>query len=410
MVQSDTASANRSKYEYDEPKKLTISQLTALLVAVLLLGAGFVAGMYADKLYAAIAPVFGLKVSADSIDLSSVQQTYRKLKAEYDGKLDDTKLIDGANRGLAAATGDPYTTYMDKQETEQFDRSLNGEVSGIGVEIASRGNHPTVVRVVDDSPAAKAGLRAGDIFRSINGQSVEGQNSEVVASKVRGEAGTTVKLVMQREESTEEYTIIRAKVSDASVRSQIRDGVGILTITRFDDQTGRLARQAAEQFVQQGVRAVVLDLRDNGGGYVTAAREVASLWLENKVVVVEKSGDVVRDTVHSSGQALLKGMKTIVLVNGNSASASEIVAGALHDHKVATLLGEKTFGKGTVQQLFNLPDGRKLKITVARWYTPSGRNISQGGIAPDTEVKMSTDDRNAGRDPQLDSALQKFAE
>ena len=149
------------------------------------------------------------------------------------------------------------------------------------------------------------------------------------------------------------------------------------------------------------MRAVVLDLRDNGGGYVTAAREVASLWLENKVVVVEKSGDVVRDTVQSSGQALLKGMKTTVLVNGNSASASEIVAGALHDHKAATLLGEKTFGKGTVQQLFDLPDGRKLKITVARWYTPSGRNISQGGIAPDTEVKMSTDDRNAGRDPQM---------
>ena len=398
-----------SSIDVAQQRKFSCAPLTACVLAALLLTAGFVAGMHADRLYAGIAPLFGVKASADTLDLSSVQQTYRELKMNYDGKLDTTKLIDGASRGLTAATGDPYTVFMDKEETTDFERSISGKVSGIGVEISMRNSKATITRVIDDSPAAKAGLKAGDVFLTINGQEVLGQTSDIVASKVRGDAGTTVKMTMQRGQATEEFSIVRANVSDASVRSTIRDGIGILTITRFDEQTGALARQAAERFKQQNVQAVILDLRNNGGGYVNAAQAVASLWLEDKVIVSERAGDETRETLRSSGDAILKGMKTIVLVNNSSASASEIVAGALQDHKAATLLGEKTYGKGTVQQVISLADGRQLKITVARWYTPQGKNISKGGITPNTEVKMTTDDYNNNRDPQLDAALKQLA-
>lgn len=391
-----------------QQKKFSCAPLTACVLTALLLTAGFVAGMHADQLYAGIAPLFGVKASADTIDLSSVQQTYRELKMHYDGKLDTAKLIDGASRGLAAATGDPYTVFMDKNETTDFERSISGKVSGIGVEISMRDNKATITRVIDDSPAAKAGLKTGDIFLTINDQEILGQTSDIVASKVRGDAGTTVKITVQRGQSTENFSIVRANVSDASVRSTIRDGVGILTITRFDEQTGALARQAAERFKQENVQAVILDLRNNGGGYVNAAQAVASLWLENRVVVSERSDGETRETLRSSGEAVLKGVKTIVLVNNSSASASEIVAGALQDHRAATLLGEKTYGKGTVQQVISLAGGRQLKVTVARWYTPRGKNISRGGIAPDTEVKMTVSDYNNNHDPQLDAALKQI--
>ena len=175
-----------------------------------------------------------------------------------------------------------------------------------------------------------------------------------------------------------------------------------MTISRFDDNTGSLARKAAKEFIDKGVKGVIIDLRNNGGGYLTAAQEVASLWLDNgKTVVTEKSRGQVTETVKASGNSTLKGKKTVVLVNGSSASASEIVAGALKDYQAATLVGEKTFGKGTVQKVINLSDDRILKVTVARWYTPQDRNITKEGIQPNQTVKMSLDDNNAGRDPQM---------
>ena len=175
-----------------------------------------------------------------------------------------------------------------------------------------------------------------------------------------------------------------------------------MTISRFDDNTGSLARKAAKEFIDKGIKSIIVDLRNNGGGYLTAAQEVASLWLDNgKTVVTEKSRGQVTETVKASGNPTLKGKKTIVLVNGSSASASEIVAGALKDYQAAILVGEKTFGKGTVQKVINLSDDRILKVTVARWYTPQDRNITKKGIQPNQTVKMSSDDNNAGRDPQM---------
>ncbi len=383
-----------------------VSRSTFFIVIVLAMLVAFIAGTRSTQLYAAIAPVFGIKVSADTLDTAILQETYQQLKANYDGTLDPSVLADGAARGMVAAAGDRYTVFMDKTEADQFNKTLDGQVSGIGCEIGVRASQPTVLRVLSNSPAEAAGLQAGDVFVSVNGVSVNGGDAATVADKVKGDAGTSVKLVMKRGDQTHEYTITRAQISDPSVRWSESGGVGTMTITRFDEQTGTLAQQAAQEFKSKGVKAVIVDLRDNGGGYLTAAQAVASLWLSNKTVVTEKAGGVVTDEVKSDSNPILAGIKTVVLVNGESASASEIVAGALQDYHVATLVGEKTFGKGTVQKVITLSGGRMLKVTVARWYTPNGKNITAEGITPDKNVTLSADDSNAGRDPQMSAALQ----
>ena len=379
-----------------------VSQGVFLASLVLAIIVSFAAGTRSEEIYQIAAPIFGIKVAKQPLDTEVMKEAYRQLAANYDGDLDANKLSDGAARGMVKAVGDDYTTFLDKEEAAEFNKSLNGEVSGIGAEIGVRNLQPTVLRVLDDSPAKKAGLKTGDIFVAVNGTSVAGETASGVADKVTGEAGTTVKLTMRRGSESLDFSITRAQISDPSVRWSVSDDVGILTISRFDDNTGSLARKAAKEFIDKGVKGVIIDLRNNGGGYLTAAQEVASLWLDSgKTVVTEKSRGQVTETVKASGNPTLKGKKTVVLVNGSSASASEIVAGALKDYQVATLVGEKTFGKGTVQKVINLSDDRILKVTVARWYTPQDRNITKEGIQPNQTVKMSSDDNNAGRDPQM---------
>ncbi|RKV93777.1 MAG: S41 family peptidase [Candidatus Saccharimonas sp.] len=385
-----------------KPRQRKVSQGVFLASLVLAIIVSFAAGTRSEEIYQIAAPIFGIKVAKQPLDTEVMKEAYRQLAANYDGDLDANKLSDGAARGMVKAVGDDYTTFLDKEEAAEFNKSLNGEVSGIGAEIGVRNLQPTVLRVLDDSPAKKAGLKTGDIFVAVNGTSVAGETASGVADKVTGEAGTTVKLTMRRGSESLDFSITRAQISDPSVRWSVSDDVGILTISRFDDNTGSLARKAAKEFIDKGVKSVIVDLRNNGGGYLTAAQEVASLWLDSgKTVVTEKSRGQVTETVKASGNPTLKGKKTIVLVNGSSASASEIVAGALKDYQAATLVGEKTFGKGTVQKVINLSDDRILKVTVARWYTPQDRNITKEGIQPNQTVKMSQDDNNAGRDPQM---------
>lgn len=385
-----------------KPRQRKVSQGVFLASLVLAIIVSFAAGTRSEEIYQIAAPIFGIKVAKQPLDTEVMKEAYRQLAANYDGDLDANKLSDGAARGMVKAVGDDYTTFLDKEEAEEFNKSLNGEVSGIGAEIGVRNLQPTVLRVLDDSPAKKAGLKTGDIFVAVNGTSVAGETASGVADKVTGEAGTTVKLTMRRGSESLDFSITRAQISDPSVRWSVSDDVGILTISRFDDNTGSLARKAAKEFIDKGVKSVIVDLRNNGGGYLTAAQEVASLWLDSgKTVVTEKSRGQVTETVKASGNPTLKGKKTVVLVNGSSASASEIVAGALKDYQAAILVGEKTFGKGTVQKVINLSDDRILKVTVARWYTPQDRNITKEGIQPNQTVKMSSDDNNAGRDPQM---------
>ncbi|MDN5275968.1 MAG: putative carboxyl-terminal protease [Candidatus Saccharibacteria bacterium] len=377
----------------------------ATLAIVGALAVGYLVGAFHTQVFAAIAPIFGQKTYSGTLDTSSLQTTYQQLKANYDGTVSDEALIAGANKGLVEAAGDNYTTYMTKSEVEAFDNSLSGNIGGgIGAEIGLKDKRVSIIRTLEDYPAKKAGLNAGDIIDKINGESTEGWTVDEAVSKIRGEAGTTVKLDVIRGTEMKSFTVTREIINAPSVSSQIVDNIGIITMSRFDSETANLAKTAADDFKAKNVKGIILDLRGDAGGYLVAAQQVAGLWLENKVVVSERTNGKVVEELKSGSFAPLKGIKTVVLVNGGSASASEIVAGALKDHGAATLIGEKTFGKGSVQKLLELPGGAQLKVTVARWYTPKGKNITEEGISPDQTVTLTQADIDAGNDPQLNAA------
>ena len=400
---SPTPRPVRKVRELAEPR-LPGSIITIGLIFVL--GLGYIAGTFNNQIISTVAPIFGKKTYAGTLDLSSVQTTYRSLKANYDGTIDDNALIEAANKGIVSALGDPYTLYFNAKEASDFSNDLTGTIGGgIGVELSVRNERVTVVRVLADNPAEKAGMLVGDVISKVNDTSIPASTAiNDVVSKIRGDAGTTVKITVTRGADTKDFTITRANVSNPSVYSKVSDGIGVMTITRFDEQTGQLARAAARSFKTQNVKSVILDLRGNGGGYLTAAQDVVGLWLNNKTVVTERTNGKVTDDLKSGTNPILAGLPTAILVNASSASASEITAGALQDNGVAKLVGVTTFGKGSVQKLLNLPDGTELKVTVARWYTPNGKNISKQGITPDKVVTISADDVNGGRDPQFDAA------
>lgn len=389
---------------YGQSQAISKSFYVVSIIAVALIG--FVVGTRSDSIMQTVGPVIGIKPPAGQLDLSTVQRTYSELYANYDGELNKQALIDGASRGLVAAAGDEYTVFMDAKEAKAFSDDLSGEIGGgIGAEIGVRDDQPTIIRTLEGNPAQQSGLLAGDIIREVNGESMIGKSSSGAANKIRGEVGTTVKVIVSRGQDLKNFSITRQKVTNPSVYSSVKDGIGKLTISRFDGETGRLARAAAQDFKRQGVRGVILDLRGNGGGYLGEAQDVAGIWLDKKVVVSERAGERVIDELKTGSDPILAGVKTIVLVDGGSASASEIVAGALQDHGAATLVGEKTFGKGTVQKMLDLGAGTQLKVTIARWYTPNGKNITKDGIAPDQKVAISFNEINAGKDPQLDAAI-----
>jgi carboxyl-terminal processing protease len=392
--------ANRDAFLKNMPASFKLIILAATL------GVGYIAGVYHYQIESAIKPIIGVKVTGGGeLDFKLLQDTYRRLATKFDGSLNKQALIEGANAGMVSALGDNYTMYMNKTESKAFDDALSGNIgSGIGAEISLRGGNVTIVRVLADNAAIKAGLLAGDTVLKINDTSTAGYSVDRAVKLIRGDEGTTVKLTILRGSETKDYTVTRATINNPSVYSTVVDDVGIITITRFDAETGVLAKTAAQGLIKQGAKSVILDLRDNGGGYVDAAVDVASLWLENKVIVTERVGNTVKETLKSGNSAILKNLPTIVLVNGSSASASEIVSGALQDYKVAKLVGTKTFGKGSVQELINLDDGSTLKVTVARWYTPNGRNINKDGINPDSIVEMTEANLNAGIDTQMDKA------
>lgn len=382
----------------------TIIMLIAISVVV-----GFFVGTNSERILSVVGPAFGIKVYAGEVDLSSLQHTYKALKANYDGTLDDAKLIEGANKGMVSAVADTYTSYLTSSEASAFEDDLSGTIGGgIGAEIGLRNGNITIVRVLKDNAAINAGLKDGDMILMINDQSTAGWTVEQAVTQIRGDVDTTVKLLVQRAGDIKDYTITRALVTNPSVDGSVTDGIGIMTISRFDNQTTDLARALAQDFKKQNVKGIILDLRDNGGGYVDAAQAVASLWLDNKVIVTERTNGQVTTTLKSGSNALLAGIPTVVLVNSGSASASEIVAGALQDYKIAKLVGEKTFGKGSVQKLIGLPDGAELKVTVAKWYTPNGKNIMTEGIAPDIMTTISQSDVDTNQDPQMDAAIKEL--
>ncbi|HEU0266065.1 MAG TPA: S41 family peptidase [Candidatus Saccharimonadaceae bacterium] len=384
----------------------SVSKTTFFATIVIVAIVAFALGTRGNDILAAIGPTLGFTVPHGQIDLSSVEKTYQQLNANFDGKLDTQKLIDGANEGLVAAAGDKFTVYLSAKDAKAFSNDLTGNVgAGIGAEISERNDQPTITEILPDNPAGKAGLLAGDTITAINGSSTNGWSSDKVASAIRGQAGTTVKVTVSRSGASHSYSITRATINDPSVTSKVTNGIGVMTISRFDDNTGSLAKAAAENFVSQHVKGVVVDLRDNGGGYVDAAQAVASLWLDNKTVVTEKTHGVVTSTVTSDSDPILGSLPTVILVNGNTASASEIVSGALRDYHKAELIGTQTYGKGTMQEILSLGGGSELKVTIAHWYMPNGKSVEHVGLKPDKIVQLTANEVNAGQDPQMAAAM-----
>lgn len=387
-------------------RKVTLT--TTIIISAVMLFGGLVIGANWDNISANFFPYLGGKKAVGTVDFSSLNSVYQKLAENYDGELDKTKIIEEAKRGMVKAAGDDYTYYLTASEARDFEKDLNGDVgAGIGVEIGQRDGLIKVLRTTPDNPARKAGVLAGDIIYKADDEDISAMSVEEAAKRLRGAAGTKVKLTVVRNNEEKSFELVRETINNVSVYTDYKDKTAIITISRFDMDTGRLAREKAKEALDKGCDKFIIDLRGNGGGYVSAAKEVASLWIDGKIVVEQKSstGLYNEKTYANRGQAILAGKKTVVLTNGSTASASEIVAGALKDYGLATLIGEKTFGKGSVQALQNFTSGEMLRVTVAKWYTPNGKNINHEGIEPDQTVERSFEQINKDEDPQLDAAL-----
>lgn len=389
-----------------EWKEKKTSLGNAIIIGAMMLIVGVLVGANWNALFGDFAPYLGFGVS-NTMDWSPLNEVYDVLATSYNGEIDKKALIEGAKKGLVESLGDVYTVYMDAETASDFYDDLHGNVgAGIGVEMGLRDGYVRVLRTLPDNPARRAGVLAGDIIYKVNGEEVWSEDVETISKKVRGEAGTEVTVTMVRNGKEIDFKMTRETINNVSAYVEYEKHTAIVTVTRFDNDTGIKVQQMASEFSSKGINKVILDLRGNGGGYVSAAQDLLSLWIDGEKILEQKSlhyGNNVTKAL--SGKAILKDMKTIVLVNGATASASEIVAGALQDYGKATILGEKTYGKGVVQNLFdNLSGGALLKVTTAEWYTPNDRSINKEGISPDIEVERSYEDINAMRDPQLDKA------
>jgi carboxyl-terminal processing protease len=349
-----------------------------------------------------------------SADYSLLWDALNELNTKYvDRPLDQQKLMYGAVSGLVAAAGDPYTTFFDPTTAKQFADQLKGTFDGIGAEVGVKDEQIVVIAPLEDTPAQKAGIVAGDAILAINSESTATMTVDQAVSKIRGKAGTDVTLTILHsgKRQSQDIKITRAHINVKSVKLIEKDDngkkVAVITVSQFGDDTKQLFEQAVEKVLANGDQGVVIDLRNDPGGYLDTAVALASNWVDSGQTVVKEVNYKGETNSHNaSGVNRLKGIKTIVLVNGGSASASEILSGALQDYGFATLVGEKTFGKGSVQQLDELSDGSEIKVTIAKWFTPKDRGINHTGLEPDVKVERTSDDINAGRDPQMDKALE----
>lgn len=387
-------------------RKVTFNLSSVIIGGFLILVIGVFAGMNWNNVFGQFLPYLGFKKTV-TVDWSPLNEVYDKLTTNYDGNVSEQEVIEYAKKGIAASVGDKYTSYMTASEAAEFDKTLHGEVgAGVGVVMAERDGYTRVVRTLPDNPAERAGILAGDIIYKINGEEVYTLDVNDIATKLRGNAGESVNLTIVRNGEEKSFDLVREEINNVSAYIEYSGKTAIITVTRFDTDTGTIVKNFTKDFDKKGINKVILDLRDNGGGYVSAARDLLSLWIDSEAVLVQKSIHFPDETTYAlHGQATLSNMNTVVLINGGTASASEIVAGALKDYNKAKLLGEKTYGKGVVQSLIKLSGNTLLKVTTAHWYTPKGDTLNNSGIEPDKAVGRSYDDINMNRDPQLDAAL-----
>jgi len=344
------------------------------------------------------------------VDFNMYWQVWDSLKNNYvdKNKVSDQELFYGSLKGMAESTGDPYTVFMTPQESEEFSNELAGTFEGIGAELGIRNETATVIAPLDGTPAQKAGIRTGDRIYAVDGKPTIGLSLDAIVKKIRGPKDTKVTLTIIRgSDKPKDITITRSVIQVKSVTTTMRpDGILLIRVSNFNNDTEGLFSQAVGFALTKNPKGIILDLRNNPGGYLDTAVEMASEWIPEGPVVAEQFSGNKRNEYPSNGSGRLKNFPTVVLINGGSASASEILAGALRDYKKATIIGEKSYGKGSVQTLRDLADGATLKVTIAKWLTPAGDYINDKGLDPNIVVPLTPADMDKNLDPQLNKALQ----
>jgi carboxyl-terminal processing protease len=348
--------------------------------------------------------------SSDKVDMQLFWDVWGLLASKYvdPNVLDYKNMIYGAIRGMVYSLGDPYTSFLTPKENREFQDSMAGTLEGIGAELTIRDGLITVVSPLKGSPAKLAGIEPEDVILKVNDEDIQDFSLEQVVTKIRGPKGTKVKLTVARKGEKEPFDveIVRDTINVSSVDWKMVGDIADIELNQFGAKTKDEFTKAISDILLKRPKGIVLDLRYNGGGYLDGAVDIVSEFMDKgKVVSVKKRNPEEDEVIYVTGQARVASVPLVVLVNKGSASASEIVAGAIHDNGRGTIIGETTFGKGTVQEVENLIDGSSLRVTVAKWYTPNNVNISAVGITPDIVVARTVDDMKANRDPQLDAAL-----
>ena len=402
----------------NKSRKLSSGKLLIMGIVVLLVAASFLAGNYTGQQGISIGfratPIEVANSTSGkpaSVDFTTFWEAWGKLNQNYVTELEPQKMVYGAITGLLASTGDPYTEFFTPTDNKKFKDDISGQFDGIGVEISSVNSLPTVVAPLSGTPAEKAGIKARDIIIEVDGTKTSDIGFEETINRIRGPKGSTVKLKISRtgEELPLEISVVRENIKVDSVtyekKQQGSKEIFYIRVRQFGDDTEDLFAKAVLEAKNSNADGLILDLRNNPGGYLDTAVSMSSVFLDGGVVVSEIDRDGKKKDFTTSQKATLKDIKMMVLINGGSASASEIVSGALKDRARATIIGEKSFGKGSVQVMENLSDGSAVKITIAKWLTPKGTHIDKVGISPDIEVK---DDNTNSNDQVLSRALEEI--
>ncbi|MEK7539670.1 MAG: S41 family peptidase [Patescibacteria group bacterium] len=348
---------------------------------------------------------------SEEVDFSLYWDVWNRIKRDYVRQpVDEADLFYGSVAGLVRGAGDPYSVFFSPDQTESFNDSLNGSFGGVGIELGAKDGQVVVIAPLPDTPAERNGVLASDVILAVDDEYIDEETVEEVVFLIRGEVGTDVTLLLQRNgDEPFELTLTREVIQPDTVKVEYQEREGktaaIITVSQFTHETSIEFRSIVNDLILKSPDVVILDLRNNPGGFVDAAVDIASEWIPDGAILLEQTQDGRQVPSNSTGSGRLSGQKTIVLINQGSASASEIVAGALQDRKKATILGEISFGKGSVQDVHYFADGSSLKLTISLWLTPDGRMIDKTGIEPDQVVPMTAEDYLAEKDPQLDAAF-----
>jgi len=415
-------------------KKILLSY-TTLTVLVLVFITGFVAGrlplLQSELINSAGGEVLNTDQAlpeylSQDVDFRQFWQVWEYVKDSYvNSDIPQTQLFYGALAGIVASLRDPYSVFLNPEISQKFEEELSGSFEGIGAEIGIKDDRLTIIAPLPDTPADKAGLQAGDRILAIGGIDTRGIALDYAVSIIRGEKGSEVVLtiISNGDEEPRDVSIVRGKIEIDSVKFsrktaegqnvedndgfEMKEGeIAYIELLYFNENTLADWNQTIQKVITANPKGIILDLRNNPGGFLTTAIEIAGEWVDGKPVVMEQLRSGTRISHTADRQPRLAGIPTVVLVNRGSASGSEIVAGALQDYDVATIIGETTFGKGSVQDLRKFKDGSAVKLTIAEWLTPLGRNINEEGIKPDIEVERTREDYDNDKDPQLDKALE----